>query len=253
MSIDQTEFRTAMLDAEVAVPEGLLDGHGNPAGRRFSVYRNNVAVSLTEALETGFPVIAKLLGDANFKPIAGLFLRQSPPSAPVMMHYGAAFPGFLRGFEPLQHLGYLPDVAKVELALRRAYHAEDAQAIAPDALGQIDPEQLPLATFTFAPAMELIRSDWPIYDIWAYNMIEGAPKPQSRPQDVLILRPEFDPAPHALPAGGADFITAMRQGQTLGDAAESAENMVENFDLGTVLGLLLTNGAITQIAIEDKL
>lgn len=253
MSVDQTQFRAAMLNAEAPVPDGLLDGHGNPAGRRFSVYRNNIAVSLTEALETGFPVIAKLLGEANFKPIAGLFLRQSPPSAPVMMHYGAGFPEFLRNLEPLKHLGYLADVAKLELALRRAYHAADATPIAPDALGKIAPEHLPNAHFTFAPAMEVIRSDWPIYDIWAFNMIEGAPKPQSIAQDVLILRAEFDPAPHALPPGGADFITAMRQGDSLGHAAERAEDMADNFDLGAVLGLLLTHGAITQITNEDTL
>ena len=50
MTVSQLDFRTAMLDAAVDVPDGLIDANGNPAGQRFSVYRNNVAVSLTEAL-----------------------------------------------------------------------------------------------------------------------------------------------------------------------------------------------------------
>ncbi|MDO6726441.1 DNA-binding domain-containing protein [Cognatishimia sp. 1_MG-2023] len=252
MTISQTVFRAAMMDAAIDVPEGLLDGQGNPAGRRFSVYRNNVAVSLTESLETGFPVIAKLLGDANFKPIAGIYLRQSPPQAPVMMHYGADFPNFLRTFEPIKHLAYLGDVAEIELALRRAYHAADATPIAPDALAQIAPERLPAVTFTFAPAMEIVPSQWPIYDLWAYNMIEGAPKPQAIAQDVIVLRAEFDPEPHPLPPGGAAFLTAMIQGATLGDAAERATEIAEDFDLGALLGLLLSNAAITKITYEEQ-
>ncbi|MFY0597606.1 MAG: putative DNA-binding domain-containing protein [Cognatishimia sp.] len=251
MSVTQTEFRAAMLDAAQEIPVGLLDGRDQPAGRRFSVYRNNVAVSLTEALETGFPVIAKLLGEANFKPIAGLFLRQSPPSAPVMMHYGAALPQFLREFEPLKHLGYLGDVAEIELALRRSYHAADSTGVPGDALAQIAPESLPNVRMTLAPSLEVLRSHWPIYDLWAYNTYEDHPKPQAQAQTVVILRPEFDPTPHLLPAGGATFITAINKGETLGQAAETAAELAEDFDLGAILGLLLTHGAIIEIQNED--
>jgi len=33
MSVTQTEFRAALLDASVPVPAGLLDGAGAPTGR----------------------------------------------------------------------------------------------------------------------------------------------------------------------------------------------------------------------------
>ncbi|MCR9114506.1 MAG: DNA-binding domain-containing protein, partial [Rhodobacteraceae bacterium] len=102
MIVDQTEFHDALLDAARTVPEGLQDGQGRPAGNRFSVYRNNVAVSLTEALEVSFPAIVKLIGEENFKKVAGLFLRRHPPTTPMIMYYGAEFPAFLEPFEPLQ-------------------------------------------------------------------------------------------------------------------------------------------------------
>ncbi|GAA6206997.1 DNA-binding domain-containing protein [Cognatishimia sp. WU-CL00825] len=255
MMVSELEFRAAMLDSATDIPDGLLDGHNNPAGARFNVYRNNVAVSLTEALETGFPVIAKLLGEANFKPIAGIYLRQSPPQSPLMMHYGASFPDFLRRFEPVKHLGYLGDVADVEMALRQSYHAADSQPVAPDALTKVAPDQLEKLTFTLAPALQLRQSPWPIYDIWLFNTLENQQKPQARAQDILITRPEFDPEPHALPAGGADFISALAQGKTLGQAAEHASERAtkqnQNFDLGPVLSLLLSNAAIISLHNED--
>ena len=60
-----TEFSVALLDPTQPVPEGLFDGDERPAGRRFDVYRNNVVVSLGEAILTGFPILTKLLGEAN--------------------------------------------------------------------------------------------------------------------------------------------------------------------------------------------
>ncbi len=251
MTVSERDFRTALLDSAAAIPAGLLDGHDNPAGARFNVYRNNVVVSLTEALEAGFPVIAKLLGGANFKPIAGLYLRQSPPQSPLMMHYGASFPDFLRNFQPIKHLGYLGDVADVELALRRSYHAADNQPIPADALAHVAPDQLENLTFALAPTLQLLTSPWPIYDIWAFNTLKNQDKPQAHAQDILITRPEFDPIPNVLPAGGAGFIRALMQGNSLGQAAHHATEFDQNFDLGPVLSLLLSNAAITSLHNKD--
>ena len=249
MTVTQTNFHNALLDATQPVPLELSDAQGRPAGRRFSVYRNNVAVSLTEAMHQAFPVIAKLLGKQNMDGLAGIFLRRHPPSSPLMMHYGEAFPDFLAGMEQLAHLGYLPDVARLELAVRRSYHAADSAPIAPEALA-LAPDDLLRARLTFAPAMELLRSAWPIHAIWRFNTEDEAPKPQPGAQDVLITRAEFDPVPHLLPHGGAECIEALQAGQTLGQAHETALAAARDFDLGATLALLLQGNAITTVTIE---
>ena len=45
------QFVPALLDPEAAIPPGLVDRAGRAAGKRFDVYRNNVAVGLADALE----------------------------------------------------------------------------------------------------------------------------------------------------------------------------------------------------------
>ena len=251
MSVGQTDFRAALLDASVPTPAGLVDPEGRPAGKRFDVYRNNVAVSLTEALKTAFPVIHKLLGDENYNGIAGIFLRRHPPTSPMMMFYGAAFPDFLAGFEPLQHLGYLADVARVEQALRHSYHAGDAAAIDPARLQAMTPEALMAARLVFAPAMGLVRSTWPIHAIWQFNQPQGGPKPEMRPEDVLISRPDYDPTVSLLPPGGGAFVAALQSGETLAAAVEQATTDYDDFDLTTTLGLLLGGGCIIDILGEE--
>ncbi|WP_147125571.1 DNA-binding domain-containing protein [Shimia ponticola] len=245
MTVSQTSFRAALLDAEHPAPAGLTDGHGTPARKRFDVYRNNVAVSLTEALVTAFPSIHSLVGDDFFRAMAGVFLRQHPPSSPVMMYYGAEMPAFLADFAPVAHLPYLADVARIDLALRRAYHAADATAVDPSAFGAIAPEALGAVAFSLAPAVQIVSSPYPIHDIW--QMTKGGSKPSAAAQDVLITRPEFDPVVDLLPPGGAIFFEQIGIGQTLGAAMETATGHVPDFDLGGLLGLALTRGALTDL------
>lgn len=247
MSVSQTQFRQAILDPGKAVPTGLTDPKGRPDAKRFAVYRNNVAVSLTEALETAFPVIRKLVGDVFFKEMAGVFLRQHPPTSALMMFYGSRMPAFLEGFEPVNHLGYLPDIARLELAMRRSYHAADAVPITPTALQALDPERLMRTRFSFAPAVQLIRSAWPIHAIWLANTQENMPNPQMQAQDILITRPEFDPLVNVLPVGGGAFVAALINSDTLADAIAAAG---EGFDLAVTLGIFLTGNAITKL--DDK-
>lgn len=247
MSVSQALFHDALLDPGRPVPEGLFDANNHPAGCRFDVYRNNVAVSLTEAMHNAFPVIAKLLGKENMDGLSGIYLRAHPPKSPLMMFYGEDFPEFLARMEQLSHLGYLPDVARLELALRRSYHAADAPALPPEKLGDLPPEALMAATVTLAPALHLLRSQWPVFDIWRYNTQDDAPKPEAVAQDVVIVRLEFDPIPHLLPPGGADLIAALAEGCSLGEAHDAALAANPDFDLSALLALLLQGGALTQL------
>jgi hypothetical protein len=237
-----TPFVQALLNPEAPLPAGLQDPQGRPAPKRFAVYRNNVAVSLTGALESGFPVIRSLLGEDFFTAMAGIFLRAHPPQSPVLMFYGAEMPAFLASFPPVQHLGYLPDIARLELALRESYHAADAAPIAPEALAAIAPETLLASQIHLAPSLRLIRSAWPIHAIWRLNTT-GGPKPVMQPEDVVILRPGFDPEPQLLPKGGAQILLALQAGESLAKALEQEPDC----DLNALLGLLISQAAITKV------
>lgn len=244
MTVSQASFTATILDPAAIVPDGLVNPDGTGATKRFDVYRNNVAVSLSDALEAAFPVIRKLVGDQFFRAMAGVYLRKHPPTSPLMMFYGGAMPQFLRRFEPAQTLPYLPDIATVELAMRYAYHAADATPIDGQALAALAPDALMQARLRIAPALQTIVSDYPIHAIYLANTQANAPKPVMQAESIVITRAEFDPQIHLINAAGANCIAALQDAQPLGQAMALTD---DTLDLVAVLGLLLAQGTVTEI------
>jgi hypothetical protein len=239
---DQSSFGAALLDPEAPPPPGLTDAQGRPAGRRFDVYRNNVAVSLTDALATGFPVIAKLLGEEFFRAMAGVFLRAHPPGDPRLQLWGGKFPGFLARFDPVAHLPYLPDMARLELGLRQSYHAADAT---PLPIAGRDPAEVLALKPRLAPATLILRSRFPVLTIWQKNT--GRPDLTDRlaPRDVLITRRGFDPELQLLPEGGHTLARHLKGRLTLAEAVTATQAIDPDVDASAILTLFLSSGALT--------
>ena len=235
-------FLPALLDPDLPVPEGLLDGQGRSAGRRFAVYRNNVATSLVDAIEAGFPSVFKLLGAENFRPLARLFARETPPNSPLLFLYGAEFPAFLADIPGLSRFPYLPAMAKLDQALRESYHAADN---IPFSFENVAGKPLETLTFRFAPSAQIIAFDHPVFSIWTH-LQTGAPIRGNAPETVLIARADYSPAPPLLPPAEADFITALSQGHPLGVAHESTLAHHPDFDPTPALSLLFSSGALTS-------
>lgn len=239
----QSAFAAALLDPEAAVPDGVVDPYGAPAPKRFSVYRNNVASSLVRALEAAFPTVRKLVGEEFFAAMAGAFCLAHPPRSRMLMLYGDDLPGWLEQFPPVAHLGYLPDVARLDQAMRESYHAADSAPLPEAEFQRLLGEDIGRMRLALAPSLRLVPSRWPIVSIWAANH-EGGAAPRPVAEDAIILRSEFDPRPQLLPPGGRAFVSALLAGEQLADAVELAG---EGLDLSAVLGLLILGRAISGV------
>jgi hypothetical protein len=239
----QSAFAAALLDPEAAVPDGVVDPYGVPAPKRFAVYRNNVASSLVRALETAFPTVRKLVGDEFFAAMARAFCLDHPPRSRMLMLYGDDLPDWLERFPPVAHLGYLPDMARLDQAMRESYHAADSAPLPEPEFQRLLGEEIGRMRLALAPSLRLVPSRWPIVSIWAANH-EGGPTPRPVAEDAIVLRPEFDPRPQILPPGGRAFVSALLAGQQLADAVELAG---EGLDLSAVLGLLILGRAISGV------
>ena len=236
----------AALGRPSASPPAMTRGRlGEPDARRFSVYRNNVAVGLIGALEARYPASRKIAGDDVFRAIARAFVAARKPRSPVMIAYGEDFPEFVAacaGVEPC-----LADVARLENAWVEAYHAADAAASTIGDLAELSPDLLPGARIAFHPAARLLRFSTPAASIWASaQSAEGPAAPaQGAGEDALVTRPDAEVRVRALPPLGYDFALRLREGATLIEAALALDDPA--FDFGTHLVGLVESGAVAAI------
>ena len=248
----QRAFAGALLNPEAPVPAGVVGPEGRPAPKRFAVYRNNVTASLIDALATAFPVVEKIVGPEFFAAMAAEFVRAHPPSSPLLMFYGEAFPGFLKSFEPVRHLAYLPDVAALEQARRLAYHARDVEPLGPEFLAAVPQQTLGTLRLALHPAVHILRSSHPVLSIWEWNQVANPEQPAKLPdggEDVLVTRPELEVELIRLPVGGAQFLRALRRGATLGEAAQE-DATAEGFDLTENITGVLESRIATDFTVD---
>jgi hypothetical protein len=173
--------------------------------------------------------------------MARAFVTEKPPRTPLLAGYGDEFPSFIAAFAPARELPYLADVAELEAARTRAYHAEDAVPVDADAFAALDPGAAGGLRIALHPSTEIIRSPHPIVTIWAMNAGEQplAAIEDWRGEDALVTRPHLDVEVRLLPPGGAAFLLALATGRTLADAAETARADHSEFDLaGNLAGLI---------------
>ena len=244
----QSGFAAALLDPEKPVPDGVEGRSGKTDQRRFAVYRNNVAVSLANALGDIFPVVRELVGEEWFSAMARVFFRDNPPRTPVLAEWGHDLPTFLEQFPPAARLPYLPDVARMERVWLDAYHSADAEPMSNAVLASVPQERLGEVVFETHPAMRVIAFQHAAVTIFAKSRSQQ-PLDGTNPmvaEAALVTRPGDAVMVRHIPAAGVTFFTALADGMSLGEAAGAALAEDATFDIGAALGASLEAGVFTD-------
>jgi hypothetical protein len=249
----EVSFAGSLLDTGHPIPCGITAYNAAIPTRRFAVYRNNVVAGLVKALKSRFPVVEKIVGEEFFAAMARVFVVERPPRSPVLTTYGDELAAFIAAFEPARELAYLADVARLEAARTRAYHAADATPVNAGRLAALDAHTVDRLRFEMHPSVEIVRSSHPIATIWAMNSGEQelAPIENWRGEDALVVRPYLDVEVRALPPGGATFLLALAVGRPLDEATGAAFADDPNFDLTGNLAGLIGSGVVRDILLPE--
>ena len=242
-------FVAALLDPDRPAPSRVSGPNGKAARKRYDVYRNNVTVSLIDALAAAFPSTLRVTGADFFRAMARFHVRATPPSSPLLFEYGHDFPDFIEHYEYARPVPWLADVARIERAWLDAYHAADAEPLAPQALASIPAEWLADTILTPHPATRIVRSRFPAVAIFAANRSDDpvGPVKATGSEDALVTRPHLEVMVRLLPPGGAVFLMRLIAGQPLGVAAAAALADSPEFDLSANIAGMLAAGAFTAI------
>jgi hypothetical protein len=248
-----TCFCAGLLDPDRETPSIVSGPRGKAGIKRYNVYRNNVTVSLIDALVAVFPAVQRITGVEFFRAMARSHIRETPPDSPLLFEYGRDFPSFIERYEHAQDMPWLADTARIERAWLDAYHAADADPLPPTHLS-VPPDRLADLTFVAHPATRLVSSRYAALTIFAANRsaepvteINAAVR-----EDALITRPGFHVEVRHLPDGAAIFLSALIEGDTLGQAVAASLEAVPTFDIGAGISGMLAAGAFTAARFGDE-
>jgi hypothetical protein len=242
----RSRFVLSLLDRSREGPPGITA----TSKRRFDVYRNNVFVSLTEALEARFPVCLALVGGEFFGAMARRYIELCPPRSPLLMTYGDDLGAFIDTFPPAAPLPYLGDVARLEAALTRAYHAADADPLTVERMASLSSCDWAQSRVTLHPSVQIVRSAFAIVSIWEAHQggVANRALDRSEPEDALIARPEAEVEVSRLPPGGAVFLSHLERQASFREAADAASAAEPRFELVAALARLITSRILIGIA-----
>ncbi len=213
-----------------------------------------MTVSLIEALAATFPAARRITGEEFFRAMARFHIRETPPNSPLLFEYGRDFPAFIAAYKYAQDMPWLADVARIERAWLDAYHAADAEPLSPAALAAVPVERLDDVALRPHPSARIVRSRFAAVTIFAANRVSDPFDTINggEPEDALIARPGFEVEVRRLPVGGADFLSSLMEGETLGRAVDAALQACPSFDIGTAVAGMLEAGAFTTLEIGDR-
>lgn len=252
----QTAFRRALLQEDDGALAALIADDGVAAVDRLAVHRNNLRISLADALRDTFPVVCRLVDERFFAYAADQFLTTHPPRCACLAEYGAGFADFLAAFPPCRELTYLPDVARLEWLLHVAAHAAEAAPLPPSSLAVVAAADTPRLVFRLAPSLGFLASPWPVERIWRLNR-PGVDSDE--PIDLAaggvhleVTRYGGDVVLRSLAAANFTFRQTIAGGAPLAIAAATALAADAKFDLAAALAALFRDGAVVAVALAAE-
>jgi hypothetical protein len=205
---------------------------------RIAIYRGNLQAIWMNALRNAYPVIEQLAGADFFAQLAVLYAEKYPSQSGDLHEFGGDFSAFLEVEESVADFPYFAAVAALEWQIHRNYYAADAQAISLHhfmANAGVSPSDCILR---FHPATSLFHANFAAVQIYLAHQHAEVQALDVDLQTLCFAIVSRDGwRTQVAQLGRAEFValSALHQGQTLGNAFEAAMDIDGDFNVAHAL------------------
>lgn len=215
----ENDFQAFLLTGNAAIEQCVVGTERVPIATRLAIYGDGYRSRLIETLQTHYPALLALLGEAEFANLACEYVQAHDSSFASIRFYGAAVGAFLQAHPVHASSPWLAELAHFEWAMTEVFDAADAAPIEAHSLGEIAPEDWAQLRFDLHPALRRLDLAWNAPALWrALTQGEPAPVPEAQAQCVqwLLWRRELQIFFRPLAAPEAEAMAAVCQGQSFG-------------------------------------
>ena len=216
----QEAFQRFVLTADSEIESYVVGTQRVSVATRLGIYGDGYRSRLVEVLESSYPVLATLLGEADFHTLAGQYIAGHESTFFSVRYYGDELADFLAADAGYCGAPMLAELARWEWAMAAAFDAADAEPIDSSAFTQLAPEDWAELRFVWSPAAQVVALEWNAPELWkAVTEETEHPEPSLNPQPAswLIWRRELQIYFRPLTVAEAAAIAASRAGQSFGE------------------------------------
>ncbi len=241
--------------ANTAAQLGLRLPPAIEAEERLAIYRDGYPARVLEALEESYPAVANILGDGSFANLTRRYLATISLASCDLNNAGQRLPSYLAHDSLSENLAFLADLARLEWAVRCAFHAHDTQPISATAFAAWNMNDWERAVFSFQPSAAVVSSPWPIYTLWQSRDDDRTAIDidlRDRPQAVLVYRRGYDVDCKMIAAAQRRAFEILQAGTTLAEASAAlAEAEHAATDITQIFGDWMRMGLIASAHLAD--
>jgi len=224
---------------------------------RLGAYVGGYPARLVEAMEEAFPALLTILGNDAFRALVHRYRVAVPKGIYNLSEVGRNLPAFLVTDESTLRLPFLADLATLERACLCAFHAFEQAPMDPAAVAGWGLEEWGGALLSFQPAVAVVRSEWPVLDLW--NLRNTPPEARrridlalaGRPQSVLVRREGLGVLCELVSPAQGQVLEALLGGARLGEAMDGLAGLCdEPLDVGIWFAEWRARGLIVDCRLD---
>jgi hypothetical protein len=252
--VAQETFAALLLDRKCPIPADFFSGEPALISERIRIYRGNLHALWSSALRNAFPVIHELVGEEFFDQLSILYGQQFPSQSGDLNVFGQHFADFLQEEVSVQAYPYFSSVAALEWQQHCAYYAADADAFDLASFLSIAGQDATSYALICHPAFALFNANFAAVQICLAHQNE-AKETISFALDIssyaVVSRKDWRVQLTQL--SDAEFVSlrALRDGESLGVALESAMELDPEFEVASTLQQWFALGIFTGCRCKD--
>jgi hypothetical protein len=219
----QGDFQDYLLRGDRAVEEHVLGTARVPVATRLAIYGGAYRSRLADALAANFPALARLLGEADFRRLAGEYVAAHDSPFFSIRYYGDALAQFLATREDYAAAPVLAELARWEWAMTSVFDAADATPLAHETLAGLPPQQWARLRFSFHPSLQRLTLWWNVPQLWQ-ALTDDIERPAAslavEPLEWLLWRQDLSSYFRSLPQSEAAALDGALRGWPFGELCE---------------------------------
>lgn len=212
----QAAFQSHVLHGDEAMLAYIRgDVRPDPAAR-LAIYANAYRLRLLEALETDFPALHTLTGDALFEQLGRAYIDAHPSTHFSIRYFAKDLSIFLAATAPYRDTPVLAEMAALEWRLTLAFDAADDPVLGTETFATLPPDRWPGLRLRLHASVQCHDFRWNVPELWSAVDQRRTPEPPAvypEPRTWLIWRRDLQTYFRPLERSEARALACLHAGE----------------------------------------